>query len=637
MAQDTLDLSIPDVTSALVSLADASQPDFTLRRDPSPEPTPPEAGDAPAWAGVVRLEHAYALGELLGEGGVGRVVDGRHRVLDREVAIKSVRTERRGRGARKSLLREAAATAAVAHPHIIAVHDVAVDENGEPHVVMQKVQGGTWLDYLVEPERITREFGARDLLAWHVGVLEQVCQAMHHAHTRGVLHRDLKPDNVMVGPHGEVYVVDWGLAVRCSEAGPRRLPPAHAERRIVGTPRFMAPEMAAGEGERLSPRTDVYLLGGLLFCVLTGQGPHPGNDVKTTLALVPHFKPCFPEGTPARLASLVRQCMAPDPDDRLESADALRRGLQRWTEERAADDLVAEADRQLAELVVGLAGPDVDRLRAYRRYGAARFGYQRALSAWPEHPAALAGLDRAHAAVATYELDQGDPRAAAVHMGEMRRPDPTLLARLGAAEEARAEADRQAAAHAIDNDPTTRQRTRIFVFSALMLLWTILPLVSWWSDTELTLQRLLTTHLISLCASSALLWWARDSLSRSALNRGVSQALIIVHMALVLGDLGGLATGATAFQVFLFEHLAFAVLAAASHALLGTAALLVSAAYVVVFLVTSARPDLTLPMTGATNLIVALIAFFVWKPDDLRELFFRSPEERARLGRPPKA
>ena len=81
MAQDTLDLSIPDVTSALVSLADASQPDFTLRRDPSPEPTPPEAGDAPAWAGVVRLEHAYALGELLGEGGVGRVVDGRHRVL----------------------------------------------------------------------------------------------------------------------------------------------------------------------------------------------------------------------------------------------------------------------------------------------------------------------------------------------------------------------------------------------------------------------------------------------------------------------------------------------------------------------------------------------------------------------------
>ena len=626
--------SLPDVSEALVSLAHPSVVDHTLRREASPAPP---AGDTsrPGWKGVVRLEHAYAQGALLGVGGVGTVAAARHRVLDRDVAVKSVRPERRSPGSRRALLREAAAPAAVAHPHIISVHDVVKDEQGEPHVVMQRVEGGTWLDYLVEPDRITTDFGARDRLAWHVGILEQVCQAIHHAHSKGVLHRDLKPDNVMIGLHGEVYVVDWGLAVRFTDDGPRRLPHAHHERNIVGTPRFMAPEMAAADGPALSPRTDVYLLGGLLYAVLTGQGPHPGNDVETTLALIPHFQPSFPAGTPTRLASLVRQCMAADPTDRLDSADALRRGLQAWTEARAAEDLVAEAERQLAELVVAIADPRVGRMRVYRHFGAARFGFQRALAAWPDLAAARVGLDRALATVAGYELDQDDPRAASLLMSELSRPNAGLLARLGEVEETLAARHRAAELRAADADPSTRQRTRIFVFSVLMLLWTLVPLAAWGWDIAVTMPRMVAAHVVSLAATTALLVWARDSLSRSALNRGVATLLVVIHISLVMGDVGGAALGLDAAQVFTFHHLLFAVLAAVSVPLLGAPSLVVAGVYSAVFLLGSMQPSLVLPASGLTNLVVAATAFLVWKPDDLRSLFFRSAAERSRAARTP--
>lgn len=116
-----------------------------------------------------------------------------------------------------------------------------------------------------------------------------VAGTVHHAHQRGVVHRDLKPDNVMVGPSGEAYVLDWGLAAALDERAARYLPRTSALVGLAGTPRYMAPEMVEGEAQHV--HTDVYLLGGLLHTILTGDGPHRGDAVAEVLASIPSFVP----------------------------------------------------------------------------------------------------------------------------------------------------------------------------------------------------------------------------------------------------------------------------------------------------------------------------------------------------------
>ena len=596
------------------SLVHPSLPN-TRRARPHRLPVAPAHLTPGDWA--VRVDRAYIQGGLLGEGGVGNVIEGQQRALGRPVAIKSLRPDQRTDTNRRDLLREATATAAVASPHVVAVHDVAVDASGEPHVVMQKVEGGTWLDYLVEPERITAEFGARDRLDWHVHILDQVCRAVHHAHKQGVLHRDLKPDNVMIGPSGEVYVVDWGLAVRHGDHGPDALPHARDENRVVGTPRFMAPEMAAADGAQLSPRTDVYLLGGLLFAVLAGRGPHQGDDIASTLAAVPRFVPEFLPGTPERLADLVRSCMASDPTDRLDSAERLRRGLQAWREERAADESVALAERHLDALAVQVSRPHTDRFEVYRHFGAARFGFERALTAWPDHTTAHAGLRHARVLVAGFELDQGDVRAASLLVSELEAPPVGLVERLEVLSRTQNEEEQAALARARDADPDTRACLRILIFAGGMLLWTVLPISAWLSDVTLTHPALLGTHVASLIAVGAVMLLNRDGLASSTLNRGVALNLGVVHVALVLGDLGASSVGLTADQTFVVHQLVVAVLAASAVSWLGPGALVASAAYAAVFLISAMWPAQALLWMGLTNLALALAAGFVWRPERL--------------------
>src|SRR5689334_21645835 len=116
-------------------------------------------------------------------------------------------------------------------------------------------------------------YGADDLLEYNLSILVQLCSAVSLAHERGVLHRDLKPENVMIGRFGEVYLVDWGIAVSLTADLQGRLPLAAEQNEIAGTPCYMAPEMLGALG-KLSERTDVYLLGAILHENLSGEPPH---------------------------------------------------------------------------------------------------------------------------------------------------------------------------------------------------------------------------------------------------------------------------------------------------------------------------------------------------------------------------
>ena len=147
-------------------------------------------------------------GGVLGEGGMGVVYQADEPLLGRTLAVKRLRHDRDTPAHVRALLREARITSAVSHPNVVPVHDVRMDDQGQPVILLKRIEGQPWSRLLREPDSAARVFGDRDALAGHVGVLIRVCAAMHAAHAHRIVHRDLKPGNIMVGPAGEVYVLE---------------------------------------------------------------------------------------------------------------------------------------------------------------------------------------------------------------------------------------------------------------------------------------------------------------------------------------------------------------------------------------------------------------------------------------------
>jgi WD40 repeat protein len=284
-------------------------------RPPEPEP-----------AGPAR----YDVGERLGAGGVGEVCVATDRVLRREVAVKRLLKPSADAVAR--FVGEAQVTAQLDHPNIVPVYDLGVDDEGRRFLAMKRVGGRSvraWIDS-----------GEPWPLAARLEVFCKVCDAMAFAHARGVLHRDIKPDNVMVGDFGEVLLMDWGLA-RPIHGGDAPLPVDRfeggaaqtREGQIAGSPAYMAPEQARGDLDALDARTDVYGLGALLYELITGVPPYRG-DAAAVLAAVREGRfnpPSTATVVPAELDAIVCKAMAHRPADRYPSVSALREDVDAWT------------------------------------------------------------------------------------------------------------------------------------------------------------------------------------------------------------------------------------------------------------------------------------------------------------------
>lgn len=212
----------------------------------------------------------YALQEPLGEGGMGTVYAAYDEALDREVAIKLVRTDA-GEAIAERLRHEARVLARLEHPGIVPVHDVGRLADGRLYYVMKRVRGETLTRYLENTRSMDRR----------LAIFERVCEAVAFAHGHNIMHRDLKPDNVMVGAFGEVLLVDWGVAKLLSEIdGASRAAAGFSTRdgrtlsgTVIGTPGFMAPEQA--RGEPVDARADVHALGAILFQMLVARPPLP--------------------------------------------------------------------------------------------------------------------------------------------------------------------------------------------------------------------------------------------------------------------------------------------------------------------------------------------------------------------------
>jgi hypothetical protein len=326
--------SLPAGPLALASTPPVSSDPATTAAAP-----PPETEDSVTRPPVPRR---YDLKKLLGSGGMGDVWLGRDRRLRRPVAVKVVQDRWTGnQNVVRRFVDEAQLTSQLQHPAIPPVYEMGDLPDGRPYFCMKVVRGRT-LASLLE-----KRSGPDDDLSRFLGIFEQVCQAVAYAHSKGVIHRDLKPQNVMVGAFGEVQVMDWGLAKVLKEA-PAATEAAGAAAAasvvetdrtqqatsltqagaVLGTFAYMPPEQARGEVDHLDRRCDVFGLGAMLCEMLTGKAPYEGSREEVRLhAQLGHTQGALEQlaACPAdgELTALARACLSPKAADRPPDAGAV--------------------------------------------------------------------------------------------------------------------------------------------------------------------------------------------------------------------------------------------------------------------------------------------------------------------------
>ncbi|MGF1574208.1 MAG: serine/threonine protein kinase [Sumerlaeia bacterium] len=387
-------------------------------------------------------DNSFEFSRKFAEGGFGEVWQGSQNSLGRTIAIKRLRDviyEDIGhdlttqRFYEESFLREAIITAKLEHPNIVPIYDFGLDHSGKPLLAMKLVNGRPWGEML----KADRKMGVDDFLMLHLPILISVCQAVAFAHSKGILHRDLKPSQVMVGEFNEVLLMDWGLAlVYDSTQTPIEVDKSKAKIRLAtketsgnpaGTISFMAPEQTLEHGDSLGPWTDIYLLGGILYYLLTGYPPHHSPD---SAAAFMHAKMGYVEPPrelvknkpiPLDLAEIAMKAMAPEKEDRLKTVHEMIAALERFLisadHRKQSRDLVTEAEEKFAE-----AGS------SYSRIGQSMALVERAVGLWPSNPAGGQLKQKIYKQYTELALRNNDLIMAKTQVEQMdESPEKTLL------------------------------------------------------------------------------------------------------------------------------------------------------------------------------------------------------------------
>jgi serine/threonine protein kinase len=263
--------------------------------------------------------------------------------LGRKVAVKVMNAADSTEALASRMMREARIVALLEHPSIVPIHDVGKLEDGRVFYAMKLVQG----------KRLDQSAAGTASLLDLLRIFQKICEAVAFAHARGVIHRDLKPENIMVGPFGEVLVMDWGVAKLLSAVGEVENPisentetesfdrldadlvatlplPGYspADTRggtVIGTPAYMAPEQARGQTELLDQRSDIYALGAILYFLVTGRPPYESGATADTLDKAGARRPVRPRQvqpkTPRAIEAICMKSMSESREDRYSSAE----------------------------------------------------------------------------------------------------------------------------------------------------------------------------------------------------------------------------------------------------------------------------------------------------------------------------
>ena len=357
----------------------------------------------------------FEIVEKLAEGGMGVVYVARQRSLNRELAIKTLKSgagsfsgtvgksksskavSRADRQKREMFLSEALVTANLVHPNIIPIHELAETGEGTPYYVMKRVHGIPW------NKRITTM-----TLTENLDVMHKVCDAIAYAHHNGVINRDLKPENIMLGEYGEVLVLDWGLAVPAPHAAEQnfRSPVASFG---AGTPAYMSPELWAGPPEAIGECSDIYLLGAILYEIVTGLPPHDfprsekkgaRSDIWKLIDDVLRQNVIRPTEESGELLEIAMKAMRTNPDERFGSVLEFQFAVRNFQRH--------EESRRLSSRATELVDSQANKERDYHTCQTAAALYEESLRTWPQNGLARNGLRTTRLLYANLAASKGD-------------------------------------------------------------------------------------------------------------------------------------------------------------------------------------------------------------------------------------
>ncbi|MEO2033683.1 MAG: serine/threonine-protein kinase, partial [Planctomycetaceae bacterium] len=322
----------------------------------------------------------YLTLDKLGEGGMGTVHLAQQVALGREVALKQIhRQASQMQSVREEFLTEAVLTGRLEHPNIVPIYEVGEAAGGELFYAMKNVKGRAW-DETIDDLTLDQ----------NLEILIDVCDAIAFAHAEGVIHRDLKPQNIMTGGFGEVLVLDWGLAVLAE-------PGEDVKASAGGTPSYMAPEMITPPF-LVGPRSDVYLLGAILFRFLTGKTPHAGKSAMSSLKAASQNEIVDPDtdrlqelDPTGELLSVAMTAMATSPADRYQMVGEFQQAVREFEAHQESLKLAASAEAALQA---------AEQSGDYTRYSEAVFGFRQAVELWAGNASAVEGLERSRQAYA---------------------------------------------------------------------------------------------------------------------------------------------------------------------------------------------------------------------------------------------
>lgn len=348
----------------------------------------------------------FAIENVAGKGGMGVVYKARQQSLNRSVAIKQIKAEGASDSDRNKFVSEAVITGQLEHPNIAPVHDLGLAPDGLPFYAMKFLVGSDWGDSIKD-----------NTLDENLNILIQVAQAIAFAHSKQVLHRDLKPDNVWLGSFGEVLVIDWGLAARLDDGSeiqpagtPIYMPPEtaleyldYAKGRVVGGKKVESSRRRIPAGEYC----DIYLLGALLFKIVTGRAPHRGKSTFECLRNAAKNE-IVKTRRKGELLSIAYKAMATEPEERHATATEFIDALKSYQSHAQSIQIAKSASSDLREAGRLIESGTPAATKLYALFSSAQNGYKNALDLWDGNRKAQRRLARSQRMFAETAYANGD-------------------------------------------------------------------------------------------------------------------------------------------------------------------------------------------------------------------------------------